>query len=435
MAESLRLLISDSDFENRFDAFVRQSRTPASDVASVVRDIIKDVRDKGDEAVLALTKQYDRQELTPATMQITQDEIKAAITSLDGEVYDALKLAAQRIRAFHETQKPENTRYTDEAGVILGTQWNAIDAAGLYVPGGAATYPSSVLMNAIPAQVAGVGRLVMVVPTPDGVVNAAVLAAAQLGGVREIYRIGGAQAIAALAYGTQTIEAVDMISGPGNAYVAEAKRQIFGDVGIDMIAGPSEILVIAEAAANPLWVAYDLLSQAEHDEVAQSILICDDEGFADDVSAAVETCLKTLPRAAIARHSWEHYGAIFIVDDIKKDAAALTNRLAPEHVELAVSDPESLLPSIRHAGAIFLGQHTPEAIGDYIGGPNHVLPTSRAARYASGLSVASFMKRTTILGCDAQALATIGEAAQTLAQAEGLDAHALSIGVRLNKKT
>lgn len=435
MPESLRLSFRDADFTSRFEAFVHQTRAPENDVAARVSTIIKDVRTKGDAAVLALTKQYDRQDLTPATMRVPQSEIEKATATLDKPVQAALTLAAQRIRAFHEQQKPQDLRYQDEAGVILGAQWTPIEAAGLYVPGGAATYPSSVLMNAIPAQVAGVERLVMVVPTPDGILNPTVLAAAHLAGVHEIYRIGGAQAIAALAYGTKTIAPVDMISGPGNAYVAEAKRQIFGDVGIDMIAGPSEILVVAAASANPTWIAYDLLSQAEHDEVAQAILICDDVAFADAVSAAIETCLATLPRANIARHSWQTYGAIFIVEDITKDAAPLVNRLAPEHLELAVPDPDSYLPSIRHAGAIFLGQHTPEAVGDYIGGPNHILPTNRAARYASGLSVLDFMKRSTLIGCDADALAAIGGAACTLAEAEGLDAHARSIAVRLNKKS
>ncbi|HAT08189.1 MAG TPA: histidinol dehydrogenase, partial [Rhodobiaceae bacterium] len=383
-------------------------------------------------ALIELTQKYDRQALSPETLRIGDDEIDAAIRACAPETRAALELAAQRIGDFHARQKPEDARFTDEAGVEMGYRWTPVDAAGLYVPGGLANYPSSVLMNAIPARVAGVARVVMAVPTPNGQINPLVLVAAKLAGVDEIYRIGGAQAVAALAYGTKSIAAVNVIVGPGNAYVAAAKKQVFGQVGIDMIAGPSEILVVADTENDPAWIAADLLSQAEHDEVAQSILICPDNNYADAVAEAIESALKTLPRQDIARASWKNYGAILVVNDLQTQAPELVNQLAPEHLELAVAEPEAMADQIRHAGAIFLGRHTPEAIGDYIAGPNHVLPTARAARYASGLSVLDFMKRSSLVKCDADALAAIGPAAVRLAQEEGLDAHGRSISIRLN---
>ena len=394
--------------------------------------IIDDVRKRGDEALIALTEKYDRQTLSAETLRIGDDEIDAAMQACAPETKAALELAAQRIGDFHARQKPDDARFKDAAGVEMGHRWTPVDAAGLYVPGGLANYPSSVLMNAIPARVAGVARVVMVVPTPDGQINPLVLVAAKLAGVDEIYRIGGAQAVAALAYGTKSIAPVNVIVGPGNAYVAAAKKQVFGQVGIDMIAGPSEILVVADRENDPAWMAADLLSQAEHDEVAQAILICDDNDYADAVAAAVESALKTLPRQDIARASWENFGAILVVNDLHAEAPDLVNQLAPEHLELAVAEPDAMADKIRHAGAIFLGRHTPEAIGDYIAGPNHVLPTARAARYASGLSVLDFMKRSSLVKCDADALAAIGPAAVRLAEEEGLQAHGRSIAIRLN---
>ena len=394
--------------------------------------IIDDVRARGDAALIELTAKYDRQTLSADSLRIGDDEIDVAMQACAPETKAALELAAQRIGDFHARQKPEDARFTDAAGVEMGHRWTPVDAAGLYVPGGLANYPSSVLMNAIPARVAGVGRVVMVVPTPDGQINPLVLVAAKLAGVDEIYRIGGAQAVAALAYGTASIAPVNVIVGPGNAYVAAAKKQVFGQVGIDMIAGPSEILVVADAENDPAWMAADLLSQAEHDEVAQSILICADNAYADAVAAAVESALKTLPRQDIARASWENFGAILVVNDLHAQAPELVNQLAPEHLELAVAEPDVMADKIRHAGAIFLGRHTPEAIGDYIAGPNHVLPTARAARYASGLSVLDFMKRSSLVKCDVDALAAIGPAAVRLAEEEGLDAHGRSISIRLN---
>lgn len=428
----LRAHIDDNDFAERFVALQSMKREQSVDVNQAVATIINDVRARGDAALIALTEKFDRQTLTAETLRISQAEIDAAVAACDGETKAALELAAGRIADFHARQKPEDERFTDAAGVEMGHRWGAVDAAGLYVPGGLANYPSSVLMNAIPARVAGVPRIVMVVPTPDGEVNPLVLVAAKLAGVDEIYRIGGAQAVAALAYGTDSIEPVNVIVGPGNAYVAAAKRQVFGQVGIDMIAGPSEILVVADGENDPAWMAADLLSQAEHDEVAQSIFICDDNDYADAVAAAVESALLTLPRQAIARASWENFGAILVVNDLTEEAPALVNQLAPEHLELAVSEPDALADKIRHAGAIFLGRHTPEAIGDYIAGPNHVLPTARAARYASGLSVLDFMKRSSLVKCDPDALAAIGPAAVRLAEEEGLDAHGRSISIRLN---
>lgn len=427
-----KLKNSDANFEQGFLKLLGEKRETDADVGVIVSNILKDVRASGDDAVLDYTNKFDRLDLTSATeMKVSAEEIKAAVSKCDAETLEALKIAAKRIEAYHLRQKPDDLRYEDEAGIELGYRWTAIENIGLYVPGGLATYPSSVLMNAIPARVAGASRLVMVVPTPDGVVNPLVLAAADLCGVDEVFRIGGAQAVAALAYGTQSISAVDKIVGPGNAFVATAKKQVFGTVGIDMIAGPSEILVVADNKNDPAWIAADLLSQAEHDPVAQSILITDDADFAASVEAAIESHLKTLPRSEIASTSWQDYGAILIVEQMK-DAPALVNRLAPEHLELCVDDPESLAADIKHAGAIFLGRYTPEAIGDYIAGPNHVLPTSRTARFSSGLSTLDFMKRSSLIKLDAQGLAKIGPPAVKLAQSEGLGAHALSIAIRLN---
>ena len=428
----LRAHIDDTDFASRFAALQQMKREQSVDVNEAVAAIIDDVRVRGDAALIELTAKYDRQTLSADSLRIGDDEIDAAMQACAPETKAALELAAQRIGDFHARQKPEDARFTDAAGVEMGHRWTPVDAAGLYVPGGLANYPSSVLMNAIPARVAGVGRVVMVVPTPDGQINPLVLVAAKLAGVDEIYRIGGAQAVAALAYGTNSIAPVNVIVGPGNAYVAAAKKQVFGQVGIDMIAGPSEILVVADAENDPAWMAADLLSQAEHDEVAQSILICADNAYADAVAAAVESALKTLPRQDIARASWENFGAILVVNDLHAQAPELVNQLAPEHLELAVAEPDAMADKIRHAGAIFLGRHTPEAIGDYIAGPNHVLPTARAARYASGLSVLDFMKRSSLVKCDADALAAIGPAAVRLAEEEGLDAHGRSISIRLN---
>ena len=432
MACFLRAHIDDKDFAARFAALQSMKREQSVDVNAAVSAIIDDVCARGDAALIELTQKYDRQSLTAASLRISDAEIDAAVAACDGETKAALQLAADRIADFHARQKPEDARFTDAAGVELGHRWTPVDAAGLYVPGGLANYPSSVLMNAIPARVAGVARLVMVVPTPDGNLNPLVLVAAKLAGVDEIYRIGGAQAVAALAYGTETIAPVNVIVGPGNAYVAAAKKQVFGQVGIDMIAGPSEILVVADNENDPAWMAADLLSQAEHDEVAQSIFICADNDYADAVAEAVEATLQTLPRQNIARASWENFGAILVVNNLAKQAPELVNELAPEHLELAVDAPDALADKIRHAGAIFLGRHTPEAIGDYIAGPNHVLPTARAARYASGLSVLDFMKRSSLVKCDANALAEIGPAAVRLAQEEGLQAHGRSIAIRLN---
>ncbi len=426
-----RLNTAAPGFEADFAALLAAKRETAPDVNETVAAILADVRDRGDDAVIDYTERFDRVRLTAETMRFTAAEIEAAVAACGEDALAALKLAAARIRAFHERQIPGALSYTDEAGVRLGQRWTAIGAAGLYVPGGTAAYPSSVLMNALPASVAGVERRVMVVPTPDGVVNPLVLAAARIAGITEIYRIGGAQAVAALAWGTATIAPVDKVVGPGNAWVAAAKRQVFGTVGIDMIAGPSEILVVADGENDPGWIAMDLLSQAEHDESAQSILITDDADFAAQVERAVEGHLKTLPRAAIAGKSWEDYGAVILVDSLD-DAVPLVDRIAPEHLELAVAEPETLAAAVRNAGAIFLGRHTPEAIGDYVAGPNHVLPTARSARFSSGLGVADFMKRTTTVACDADSLSRIGPAAVTLAKAEGLGAHALSVALRLN---
>lgn len=426
------LATTDADFARRFDALLSMKREDAPDVDAAVAAIIADVRARGDAAVIGLTARFDRLTLTPETLAFTPAEIDAACAAVLPEDRAALDLAAARIRAYHERQMPADARWTDDTGASLGWRWGPVSAAGLYVPGGLASYPSSVLMNAIPAKVAGVERLVIACPTPDGAVNPLVLLAARIAGVDTVYRIGGAQAIAALAYGTQTIASVDKITGPGNAYVAAAKRRVFGKVGIDMIAGPSEILVIADGDNDPDWIALDLLSQAEHDESAQSILITPDAGFGRKVAAAVDKRLETLPRAAIAGASWRDYGAIIITRDLA-EAAALSNRVAPEHLELCVADPDGLADHITHAGAIFLGAWTPEAIGDYVGGPNHVLPTARSARFSSGLSVLDFLKRTTLARMTPDALAAIGPAAERLAMSESLSAHGLSVRARLDR--
>ncbi len=421
---------SDADFELRFGDMLSAKREDSSDVNDVVAGIIRDVRDGGDAALCDLTRRFDRLDLTPDRLRLSPDEIAAQIAHVTPQDRAALALAAERIRAYHARQMPEDARWTDPEGATLGWRWTPVSAAGLYVPGGQASYPSSVLMNAIPARVAGVERLVICVPTPDGIINPLVLLAAQLSGVDEIYRIGGAQAIAAMAYGTETIAPVDKITGPGNAYVAAAKRQVFGRVGIDMIAGPSEVLVIAEGPQHPDWLALDLLAQAEHDADAQSILITTDPALGHAVAGAVDRILPTLPRAAIAGASWRDYGTIIIARDLD-EAASLSNRIAPEHLELCVDDPEALAAKCVHAGAIFLGPHTPEAVGDYASGPNHVLPTARSARFSSGLSVLDFLKRTTIARLTPGALAAIGPAAMRLAAAEGLQAHGESVRARL----
>ncbi len=428
----LRLSSSAPDFSQAFEALLAQKREASDDVTAIVRDILDDVRARDDEAVVELTNKFDRLELTSQTMRVSQSEIDEAVGQVDAQTMAALKLAHDRIRSHHARQMPKDDRYTDPIGVELGSRWTAIEAVGLYVPGGTASYPSSVLMNAVPAKVAGVDRVVMVVPSPDGVLNPLVLAAAQLAGVDEIYRIGGAQAVAALAFGTETIAPVAKIVGPGNAFVAEAKRQVFGTVGIDMIAGPSEVLVIADEQNDPDWVAADLLAQAEHDTAAQSILITDSADFADRVSEAVDAQLKTLPRSEIATQSWQEFGAIIVVGNIM-DAAPLADRIAAEHLEIMTDDPEALFDKIRNAGAVFLGRYTPEAIGDYVGGSNHVLPTSRSARFSSGLSVLDYVKRTSILRCGPEQLQEIGPAAEALARVEGLEAHRKSVAIRSNR--
>lgn len=426
------LKTTDADFEARFIALLGAKREDSPDVDAVVAGIIADVRARGDAAVIELTKKFDRLELTPQTMRYSAQEIEAECALVSDADRAALELAATRIRAYHARQMPQDAMWTDEVGATLGWRWTPVSAAGLYVPGGLASYPSSVLMNAIPAEVAGVGRLAIVVPTPDGVSNPLVVMAARIAGVDEIYRIGGAQAIAALAYGTDTIAPVDKITGPGNAYVAAAKRRVFGKVGIDMIAGPSEILVIADAENDPDWIALDLLSQAEHDESAQSVLITDDAAFGQAVAAAVTARLTTLERRAIAGKSWRDFGAVITVRDMD-EAVALSDRIAPEHLELCVADADAMAGRVTHAGAIFIGGWTPEAIGDYIGGPNHVLPTARSARFSSGLSVMDFIKRTTLARMTPQALAAIGPAAERLAISESLEAHGLSVRARLNR--
>jgi histidinol dehydrogenase len=428
----IRLDTRDDGFETAFRALLADPREMAAAVDAAVAGIIARVRAEGDAAVLDCTARFDRwQPADASALRVTEAEITAATASVSAELLAALDLAAVRIADFHRMQMPRDIETTDAAGLTLGMRWGALDAVGLYVPGGKASYPSSVLMNAIPARIAGVGRIAICVPTPDGVLNPLVLAAAERSGVTEIWRIGGAQAVAALAYGTASIAPVDRITGPGNAYVAEAKRQVFGRVGIDSIAGPSEVVIIADAANEPSHVAMDLLAQAEHDESAQALLITTDAALAEQVAQAVEHALRTLPRAVIAGESWGRHGAIILVRDLA-EAAALTNRLAPEHLQLMVAEPRALMVEIRHAGAVFLGRFCPEAVGDYVAGPNHVLPTGRTARFASGLSVYDFLKRTTWVAADSAALASVGPAAVALARAEGLDAHAESIAVRLN---
>ena len=424
--------IDQPDFDAKFDAFLGTKREADADVDAVVAEIIADVQSRGDAAVLELTAKFDRLELTADKLAFSAVEIADHVAKVPDDERKALELAADRIRAYHERQLPADEHWQDECGATLGWRWSAVEAAGLYVPGGLASYPSSVLMNAIPAAVAGVKNLVICAPTPDGKVNPLVLLAAQLAGVETVYRIGGAQAIAALAYGTQTIKKVDKITGPGNAFVAAAKRRVFGQVGIDMIAGPSEILVIADQDNDPDWIALDMLSQAEHDESAQAILITDDQGFGDKVVKAIEKRLETLERREIAAKSWRDFGAVIKVNTLVQ-AAELSDKIAPEHLELCVADPDALSQEIHHAGAIFLGAWTPEAIGDYVGGPNHVLPTARSARFSSGLSVLDFMKRTTIAKMTPEALRAIGPAAETLATSESLQAHGLSVRARLDR--
>jgi histidinol dehydrogenase len=419
-----------ADFDQRFAALLGAKRESAADVDAAVAAIIEDVRARGDAALADASLRFDRVDIMGLGIEIGAAEVDAAVAASDPEAVSALELAHARVTAFHKRQKPADLRFTDALGVELGWRWRPIDAVGLYVPGGAASYPSSVVMNAVPAKVAGCRRLAMVVPTPKGHVNPLVLAAARIAGVDEIYRVGGAQAIAALAYGTETIRPVDKIVGPGNAYVAAAKRRVFGSVGIDMIAGPSEVVILADETADPRFVAADLLAQAEHDAAAQSILITDDSGLARAVAAEVERQLGLLPREKIAGASWRDYGAIILCDRLEA-ALPLVERLAPEHLEIMTRDPEALSERIVNAGAIFLGSHTPEAIGDYVGGSNHVLPTARSARYSSGLGVLDFMKRTSVLKCDAKALAALGPAAIALGRAESLDAHARSVAIRL----
>jgi len=428
----LRLKTSDPDFARKFQRIVEDRRESGENVARTVADILDAMRRKGDEALQEMTARYDSHFLTAdlSSWRVSPEDCEMAYLALEPELRRALDLAAERIRAYHQNQLPADRDFTDEAGVRMGARWRPVDAAGLYVPGGRASYPSSLLMNAIPARVAGVGRLTVVTPTPKGATNPLVLAAAHIAGIDEMWRIGGAQAVAALAYGTTRIRPVDVIVGPGNAFVAEAKRQLFGVVGIDMVAGPSEILVIADGKNDPDWIAADLLSQAEHDPSAQSILITDDPQFAEQVEDRVDVQCSMLETQRTARASWDEHGVMLIVSDLS-EAPALANRLAAEHLELAVDDAEAMFAEIRHAGSVFLGRHTPEAVGDYIAGPNHVLPTGRRARFASGLSVLDFMKRTSFISMDAAALGRIGPAAIALAEAEGLPAHAQSVKVRL----
>ncbi|HEX8662719.1 MAG TPA: histidinol dehydrogenase [Beijerinckiaceae bacterium] len=428
---ALRLDARSPTFERAFAALLSAKREVSEDVDDTVKAIIADVAARGDDALIEYTGRFDALALTPDALRVSDAEIDAAAKACPAEALAALRLAQERIRTYHEAQTPQDRTTTDALGVTLGWRWTALESVGLYVPGGTASYPSSVLMNAVPAKVAGVPRVVMVAPTPRGKTNPLVLAAARLAGVDEVYRVGGAQAVAALAYGTRSISPVIKIVGPGNAYVAAAKRRVFGQVGIDMIAGPSEVLVLADATANPDWIAADLLAQAEHDAAAQAILVTDSPALADAVEAAVAAQLATLPRQEIAAASWRDFGAIILVEALA-DAVPLVDRLAPEHLEIEAEDAEDLASRIRNAGAIFLGSHTPEAIGDYVGGPNHVLPTARSARFSSGLGVLDFMKRTSILKCDAAALRALGPAAIALGRAEGLEAHARSVAMRLN---
>src|SRR5437773_1887441 len=429
----VRLDSKSADFAERFASFLATKREVSADIEAATPAIVDDVAHRGDIALLEATRKFDRLDLDAARLRVTAAEIDAAINACDAKTLEALELARNRIESFHRQQLPKDDRFTDALGVELGWRWSAIESVGLYVPGGTAAYPSSVLMNAVPAQVAGVARVAMVVPSPDGKLNPLVLAAAKLAGVDEIYRVGGAQAVAALAYGTASIAPVAKIVGPGNAYVAAAKRLVFGRVGIDMIAGPSEVLIIADRDANPEWVAADLLAQAEHDTAAQSILITDDAALADAVERAVEGQLKTLPRESVASASWRDFGAIILVGKLD-DAVPLTDAIAPEHLEIETRDPDALADKIRNAGAIFLGRHTPEAIGDYVAGSNHVLPTARSARFSSGLGVLDFMKRTSLLKCGPDQLRALGPAAIALGEAEGLDAHARSVAMRFNPR-
>ena len=433
MIKPTRLDTRSHDFEARFRALVAMKREVSDDVDMAVARIVADVASRGDEALIDLSERFDRVDLRRLGLRVTPAEIAAAAAEVPSETRGALDLARQRILAFHERQTPADERWIDAQGVDLGWRWSAIRAVGLYVPGGTASYPSSVLMNAIPAKVAGCERIVMVVPAPEGRINPLVLLAAEIGGVDEIYRVGGAQAIAALAYGTATIAPVSKIVGPGNAYVAAAKRRVFGRVGIDMIAGPSEVVILADDTADPSFVAADLLAQAEHDEVAQSILVTDSAALADAVEAEVARQLASLPRERIAGASWRDFGAVIVVEDLA-GAVPLVDRLAPEHLEIMAREGEALAACVRDAGAIFIGSHTPEAVGDYVGGSNHVLPTARSARFASGLGVLDFMKRTSVLRCDAAALRAIGPAAIALGRAEGLDAHARSVALRLDRQ-
>jgi histidinol dehydrogenase len=429
----IRLDTREPDFAKRFAAFLATKREASQDVEDVVKAIIADVVARGDKALIELSRKFDRIDLEALGLRVARAEIDAAAGVCEPTALDALKLARDRIKAYHRRQLPRDERFTDPLGVELGYRWSAIGAAGLYVPGGTAAYPSSVLMNAVPAKVAGVERLVMVVPAPDGKLNPLVLAAASLAGVDEIYRVGGAQAVAALAYGTDTIAPVDKIVGPGNAYVAAAKRLVFGKVGIDMIAGPSEVLILADKDANADWIAADLLAQAEHDTAAQSILITDDPGLAAEVEIAVAGQLAVLPRAEVANASWHDFGATIVVENLDQ-AVPLVDQVAPEHLEIVARDAEALAARIRNTGAIFLGPHTPEAIGDYVAGSNHVLPTARSARFSSGLGVLDFMKRTSVLKCGPDQLAALGPAAIALGEAEGLAAHARSVAIRLNRR-
>jgi len=429
----IRLDARDPGFEAAFAAMLTTKRETEADVDAAVAAILDDVRVRGDAAVIDYTKTFDRLDLTAVPLRVSASELDAAWDACEPRTIAALHLAASRITAFHQLQVPDDLDEIDESGVRLGYRWTPIAAAGLYVPGGTAAYPSSVLMNAIPAKVAGIGRLVIAVPAPDGVLNPLVLAAARIAGVDEVLRIGGAQAVGALAFGTETIAPVDKIVGPGNAYVAAAKRRVFGVVGIDMIAGPSEVLIVADGANDPGWIAADLLAQAEHDVAAQSILITDDATFADAVCAAVDGHLATLERTDIAGESWSRNGVVITVGALD-DAVALVDRVAPEHLQLAFDNADGFAGAVKNAGAVFLGRWSPEALGDYVAGPNHVLPTARSARFSSGLSVHDFLKRTTFVGCDADGLAALGPAAIALAEAEGLGAHALSVAVRLNRR-
>ena len=427
----LRLDMRNPDFETHFIQLLAMKREVSEDVDQAARAILADVQKRGDEALYELSSKFDRVDLRKLGLRVSAAEIEAAVKSCDQQTIEALAFAHQRIVAFHERQRPSDLRFTDAAGVDLGWRWSAIEAVGLYVPGGTASYPSSVLMNAVPAKVAGVPRVVMVVPAPDGVINPLVLAAASLAGVDEVYRVGGAQAIAALAYGTKHIAPVSKIVGPGNAYVAAAKRHVFGTVGIDMIAGPSEVLILADHTANPDWIAMDLLAQAEHDSAAQSILITDDNKLANAVEASVTSALASLSRREIAAASWRDFGAIILVPSLEA-ALPLVNRIAAEHLEVMCENPEPLVAKVHNAGAIFIGHHTPEAIGDYVGGSNHVLPTARSAKFSSGLGVLDFMKRTSILKCSPESLRALGPSAITLGENEGLTAHARSVAIRLN---